>query len=74
MAQQTFSLASRVKLANGISMPQVHLGLYLTSGKETSQAVRWALEVTAFLSVDVVVESDIPYVGVGRISRVREDG
>lgn len=45
MAQQTFSLASRVKLSNGISMPQIHLGLYLTSGNETLQAVLWALEV-----------------------------
>jgi hypothetical protein len=26
-------------------MPTIHLGVYLTSGKETSQAVRWALEV-----------------------------
>ncbi|KAF2635862.1 Aldo/keto reductase [Massarina eburnea CBS 473.64] len=25
-------------------MPTIHLGVYLTSGKETSQAVRWALE------------------------------
>lgn len=26
-------------------MPTIHLGVYLTSGKETYQAVRWALEV-----------------------------
>lgn len=44
MAQQSFSLASRIKLANGLSMPQIHLGVYLTQGHETSQAVRWALE------------------------------
>ncbi|KAL1648653.1 NADP-dependent glutamate dehydrogenase [Didymella pomorum] len=44
MAQNTFSLASRTKLANGLSMPTIHLGVYMTSGKETYQAVRWALE------------------------------
>ncbi|KAF3047262.1 hypothetical protein E8E11_002835 [Didymella keratinophila] len=38
MAQNTFSLASRTKLANGLSMPTIHLGVYLTSGKETYQA------------------------------------
>jgi hypothetical protein len=26
-------------------MPRIHLGVYLTSGQETYQAVRWALEV-----------------------------
>ena len=26
-------------------MPQIHLGVYLTSGDETVNAVRWALEV-----------------------------
>ncbi|GME37800.1 putative aldo keto reductase protein, partial [Neofusicoccum parvum] len=31
-------------LANGLSMPQIHLGVYLTQGKECSQAVLWALE------------------------------
>ncbi|KAF2127406.1 Aldo/keto reductase [Dothidotthia symphoricarpi CBS 119687] len=44
MAQRTFSLASRTKLSNGLSLPTIHLGVYLTSGKETYQAVRWALE------------------------------
>jgi hypothetical protein len=34
------------QLANGLSMPTIHLGVYLTSGKETYQAVRWALEVS----------------------------
>ncbi|KAL8725007.1 MAG: hypothetical protein Q9166_007630 [cf. Caloplaca sp. 2 TL-2023] len=43
MAQQ-FSLTSRIKLANGFSMPRIHLGVYLTSGQETSNAVQWALE------------------------------
>jgi len=44
MASSSFSLASRTKLPNGLSMPTIHLGVYLTSGKETYQAVRWALE------------------------------
>lgn len=44
MAQSSFSLASRTKLPNGLSMPTIQLGVYLTSGKETYQAVRWALE------------------------------
>lgn len=38
------SLTSRIKLANGLSMPQIHLGVYLTDGKECSQAVLWALQ------------------------------
>lgn len=44
MAPNTFSLVSRHKLANGLSMPTIHLGVYQTSGKETYQAIRWALE------------------------------
>ncbi|KAF1955463.1 Aldo/keto reductase [Byssothecium circinans] len=41
-----YSLASRTKasLANGLSMPTIHLGVYLTSGRETHDAVQWALE------------------------------
>lgn len=38
-------LIDHLQLANGLSMPTIHLGVYLTSGKETYQAVRWALEV-----------------------------
>lgn len=34
-----------LQLANGLSMPTIQLGVYLTSGSETYQAVRWALEV-----------------------------
>ena len=33
------------QLSNGLSMPCIHLGVYLTSGRETTDAVRWALEV-----------------------------
>ncbi|KAH0365275.1 Aldo/keto reductase, partial [Aureobasidium melanogenum] len=43
MAQKTYNLASR--LNNGLSMPQIHLGVYLTSGNETTKATRYALEV-----------------------------
>ena len=39
------------QLANGLSMPTIHLGVYQTSGKETSQAIRWALEVCFLLSL-----------------------
>ncbi|KAF4546373.1 putative aldo keto reductase protein [Lasiodiplodia theobromae] len=35
---------ARVQLANGLSMPQIHLGVYLTDGRECYQAVLWALE------------------------------
>lgn len=44
MAQKTFSLASRVKLNNGVSMPQIHLGVYLADGAEAFKAVGWAAE------------------------------
>lgn len=43
-ANNSSSLAARVKLNNGLSMPQIHLGVYLTSGSETSNAVKYALE------------------------------
>ena len=39
-----YSLASTIKLNNGIQMPRIHLGVYLTSGRETSIAVTHALE------------------------------
>ena len=42
MAANQFSLATRIQLANGISIPQIHLGVYLTSGQETVNAVKWA--------------------------------
>lgn len=44
MASQPYNLQSTIKLNNGVSMPRIHLGVYLTSGRETSQAVTWALE------------------------------
>ncbi|KAK4575186.1 hypothetical protein LTR86_001038 [Recurvomyces mirabilis] len=44
MADQTFSLASRINLNNGLSMPRIHLGVYLMNGSEASKAVGYALE------------------------------
>lgn len=44
MADQTYSLASRIKLNNGLSMPRIMLGVYLMSGKEASAAVHHALD------------------------------
>ncbi|KAI0165617.1 aldo-keto reductase family 1 member E1 [Xylariaceae sp. FL1272] len=43
MSANTFTLASKVKLPNGKLMPQLQLGLYMMSGREATQAVRWAL-------------------------------
>lgn len=43
MASQ-FSLTSTIRLNNGISMPRIHLGVYMTSGRETSSMVSYALE------------------------------
>ena len=44
MADQSYSLASRIKLNNGLTMPQIHLGVYLMSGSEASRAVGYALD------------------------------
>jgi diketogulonate reductase-like aldo/keto reductase len=44
MSQSNYSLASRVRLNNGVEMPRIHLGVYMTSGKETERAVTYALE------------------------------
>jgi len=44
MAEHTFSLASRIGLNNGLSMPKIHLGVYLMNGREASTAVKYALE------------------------------
>lgn len=43
MASEGFSVASTIKLNNGILMPRIHLGVYMTSGRETSTAVSHAL-------------------------------
>lgn len=44
MPEQSLGLASRVKLNNGLYMPMIHLGLYLMSGREASEAVKYALD------------------------------
>ncbi|KAF2480008.1 alcohol dehydrogenase [Neohortaea acidophila] len=44
MAEQTLSLASRITLNNGLSMPRIHLGVYLMSGREANTAVSHALD------------------------------
>lgn len=43
MAPNSFSLSTRISLSNGLTIPQIHLGVYLMSGKEASSAVRHAL-------------------------------
>ncbi|KAK7951020.1 aldo-keto reductase family 1 member E1 [Apiospora aurea] len=43
MSASSFSLASKVKLYNGHSIPQIQLGLYMMSGKEVLASVPWAL-------------------------------
>ncbi|KAH7374475.1 aldo-keto reductase family 1 member E1 [Plectosphaerella cucumerina] len=45
MASTTYSLTTRVKLANGATIPQIQLGLYMMSGKEATSSVGWALAV-----------------------------
>jgi diketogulonate reductase-like aldo/keto reductase len=44
MSATSLSLSSRIKLNNGVSMPRIHLGVHMSSGRETEAAVRWALE------------------------------
>ena len=39
----SYSLASTINLNNGVAMPRIHLGVYMTSGKETESAVLHAL-------------------------------
>lgn len=43
MAPNSFSLSTRIGLSNGLSIPHIHLGVYLMSEKEASDAVRYAL-------------------------------
>jgi len=44
MSATPLPLSSRIKLNNGVSMPRIHLGVYMTSGQEIEAAVHWALE------------------------------
>ncbi|KAK8020119.1 Prostaglandin F synthase [Apiospora arundinis] len=43
MSSSSFSLASKVKLYNGHTIPQIQLGLYMMSGREVLASVPWAL-------------------------------
>lgn len=43
MASPKFSLSSTIRLNNGVAMPRIHLGVYMTSGNETRNAVTSAL-------------------------------
>ncbi|RMZ91002.1 hypothetical protein DV736_g1761, partial [Chaetothyriales sp. CBS 134916] len=43
MASNSFSLSTRIPLNNGRSIPQIHLGVYLMTGREASEAVKHAL-------------------------------
>lgn len=40
---QTYNLSSTITLNNGVKMPRIHLGVYMTSGNECSNAVAAAL-------------------------------
>ncbi|EEY16450.1 aldo-keto reductase family 1 member E1 [Verticillium alfalfae VaMs.102] len=43
MASTKFSLDTKAKLLNGAMIPQIQLGLYMMSGRETTSSVKWAL-------------------------------
>ncbi|KAL5328580.1 hypothetical protein ACEPPN_002079 [Leptodophora sp. 'Broadleaf-Isolate-01'] len=52
MASPTpFSVASKVKLNNALFIPQIQLGVFLTSGKDTENAVRHSLNA-GYLAID----------------------
>lgn len=61
-------MIDHLQLANGLSMPTIHLGVYLTSGRETYQAVRWALEVYFLLFLGCIPCAD--YVDAGSLDIV----
>ena len=51
MAPNSFFLSTRLSLANSLSIPQIQLGVYLMSGKEATNAVRFALQ-TGYRGID----------------------
>lgn len=51
MGPTGYSLATRLPLSNGLSIPKIHLGVYLMSGREAGQAVKWAL-ASGYQAVD----------------------
>ncbi|KAK2013551.1 aldo/keto reductase [Colletotrichum eremochloae] len=45
MASSKYTLATRLTLANGKTIPQIQLGLYMMSGREVTKAIPWALAI-----------------------------
>ncbi|KAI9151485.1 putative oxidoreductase [Paramyrothecium foliicola] len=45
MATTSALLGKRASLANGATIPQIQLGLYMMSGREAKQSVHWALGI-----------------------------
>ncbi|GKT88982.1 aldo keto reductase [Colletotrichum tofieldiae] len=43
MVPNKYTLATRLTLANGKTIPQIQLGLYMMSGREVTKSVPWAL-------------------------------
>ncbi|KAK6210022.1 aldo/keto reductase [Colletotrichum tabaci] len=43
MSPNKYTLATRLTLANGKTIPQIQLGLYMMSGREVTKSVPWAL-------------------------------
>ncbi|KAK1982387.1 aldo/keto reductase [Colletotrichum cereale] len=43
MAPSKYTLATRLTLTNGKTIPQIQLGLYMMSGREVTKSVPWAL-------------------------------
>ncbi|RMZ74839.1 hypothetical protein DV737_g5688, partial [Chaetothyriales sp. CBS 132003] len=43
MAANSISLSTRIPLNNGHSIPQIHLGVYLMTGRQASEAIKHAL-------------------------------
>ena len=44
MTTNTATLSRRLPLANGLTIPNIHLGVYLMNSKEAHNAVRYALD------------------------------
>ncbi|WYZ41025.1 hypothetical protein EsH8_IV_001366 [Colletotrichum jinshuiense] len=43
MAANKYTLATRLTLANGKTIPQIQLGLYMMSGSEATKSIPWAI-------------------------------
>lgn len=51
MAPSNFSLSTRLPISNGLSIPQIHLGVYLMSGAQAERAIGYAL-TSGYRAVD----------------------